>query len=393
MSDYTILPSQRLDPNDGLAITAEVWKEAHDYHERRFQYHLAVMHGPGIIEGLDVVEHESDKTKVTVKSGEAALANGELIVLDKSLDCDTSAEVGTCLMIWLDPSDETPDPPDDKSGPADPKYFHRWPVPVARQVRDVPPASWIELARIDRRSADAIHSAEDDPIHPQGNQIDKRFRRRVGQKPVAHVVICHHGQPASNLAREGLDELAIVCERLGPSRVAVDDDVPFARLTNPNYPHPDLVYCAAHVAAELLDDNFKCIHKYLQEQGIVLVEASPEAEPGAENKIRTQFETAGIQFRELDSDQDLMRWPHLFAKAPDGFADNRLPVLVGSLLNSHRPSVLLSPKCYSALWAGRGPGRAPSREEIRAAHEFGMNIIAFARLQTAASQTQATLQP
>jgi hypothetical protein len=205
------------------------------------------------------------------------------------------------------------------------------------------------------------------------------------------VVICHHGQPANSLIRDGLDELAVVCERLGSFRVAVDDNVPFARLTHPNFPRPDLVYCATHAAADLLDDSFRHIRDYLRNSGAVLIEASPEGEPGAEIVIRKQFEAEGVEFRELDAGQDLMRRPYLFAKAPDGYAENRQAVLVAWPPDGG--CVLLSSKCYAAMWAGLGPGRLPSREEIRAAHEFGTNIIAFARSRTAGAHTAGNLQP
>jgi hypothetical protein len=51
--------------------------------------------------------------------------------------------------------------------------------------------------------------------------------------------------------------------------------------------------------------------------------------------------------------------------------------------------VILSACDYGCLWQGERRGQAASREEIRAAHEWGSNIIAYAaarRAQTNRSQ-------
>ena len=47
-------PSTHIKPYDGMAITADVWGEAHAEHRQARRAHDLVFHGPGIITGLEV---------------------------------------------------------------------------------------------------------------------------------------------------------------------------------------------------------------------------------------------------------------------------------------------------------------------------------------------------
>jgi len=88
----------------------------------------------------------------------------------------------------------------------------------------------------------------------------------------------------------------------------------------------------------------------------------------------------GVQLEELSPDHRLLREPFLFAAPPPGFEiEAEQQFLAGE-------GVLYSTYDYGCLWRGERRGRAATREEIRAALEWGGNIVAYAleRRQAAA---------
>ena len=64
-------PLKRIKPSDGLAITAEVWEEAHEYHRHNHRYHTMLGHGPGILSGLEVIASDPPDTSIYISPGVA----------------------------------------------------------------------------------------------------------------------------------------------------------------------------------------------------------------------------------------------------------------------------------------------------------------------------------
>ena len=71
-----VFPTRRIKPFDGMAVTAGVWGEAHDYHRRRLAAHELLWHGAGIVAGLEVVASDPPDSAVYISQGVALYAPG-----------------------------------------------------------------------------------------------------------------------------------------------------------------------------------------------------------------------------------------------------------------------------------------------------------------------------
>ena len=48
-------PTRRIKPVNGMAVTAEVWEEAHEYHRQSQGLQTVFSRGAGILAGLEVI--------------------------------------------------------------------------------------------------------------------------------------------------------------------------------------------------------------------------------------------------------------------------------------------------------------------------------------------------
>ena len=76
-----IFPDKWIKPVDGLAVTAEVWEEAHDHHRQGQRFHAILHHGSGVITGLEVMASDPPDTSVYILPGVAVDPAGQTIVL------------------------------------------------------------------------------------------------------------------------------------------------------------------------------------------------------------------------------------------------------------------------------------------------------------------------
>ena len=64
-----LFPRKRIRAVDGMAVTADVWEEAHDYHRQINRLHTLLYHGAGIVTGLDVIASDPADSSVYVLPG------------------------------------------------------------------------------------------------------------------------------------------------------------------------------------------------------------------------------------------------------------------------------------------------------------------------------------
>lgn len=70
--------------------------------------------------------------------------------------------------------------------------------------------------------------------------------------------------------------------------------------------------------------------------------------------------------------------PYLFAALPAGFETGEAGALSLGGLADNPGSVVMSTFDYGCLWQGERRGGPATREEIRAALEWGTNLVAYA---------------
>ena len=364
-------PTRRIKPLDGMAVTAQVWEEAHDYHRQLLRFHDLLRHGSGIVLGLEVIASDPPDSSVYILPGVAVDPRGRIIVVTEPVAYDVGSAHGLLyLLLTYDESRPTPDR-DDKDGPL---YVHaQFGIEVVSALPDTP---CVELARIRRRDREAALVEAQDAEHPGLNEIDLRFRRgspRSGAVPqeVASLAVCYTGGLEDARQGHGASYLARTLRQAG-CRVWVDDRVPLA----PGLEAYTLVYLVGQEAFQLTREEMNALYVYIQGGGTVFVEScrrgTKNGDPPADASFSDLLASMGIQLEELPPDHSLLVEPCLFAAPPAGFETEGTPkVLVGG-------GAIFSTHDYGCLWQGKRRGRAASREEIRTAMEWGANLVTYA---------------
>jgi hypothetical protein len=374
-TDKTLLqdfPTKRIKPFDGLAVTAQVWDEAHGYHRQRHRFHELLSHGPGIVSGLKVIASDPPDTSVYILPGVAVDAAGRAIVLNEPVTYDVGDKAEGRLYLLLSYGERQ-----SKSEEHGPVYVHsEFGIEVQPRPDDT---RSVELARIRRQKRDAPIFDPQDPAHPGPNEIDLRFRRDVGaatQETVSLAVINVGGGAKSVRHSEGADYMARAFNRCGWAdgqyRLCVDHDIAIG----PDLAAYALVYLVGHGAFQLGKEDMEALYAYMERGGTLFIEScrhgNAEGEPAADTSFYNLMSELGVALNELRSDHRLLREPFLFAASPAGFETEGAPrVAVGE-------AAIFSTYDYGCLWQGEQRGGSASREAIRAALEWGSNVVAYA---------------
>jgi hypothetical protein len=379
LQDY---PIRRIEPVDGMAVTAQVWKEAHDYHRKQQQFHSMLSHGPGIVAGMRVIASDPPDSTVYVLPGLAVDSLGRTIVLREPVAYDIGAAHGLLyLLVSFEESHPTPEGLEEDG----PVYVHTQFGFEAVATLPTGPAEQrsrvgVELARIRRRSRAEPIVDPRDAEQPGPNEIDSRFRQEIGvmPQPAVGLAVSYAGGPASRRHGHGARYLAQAL-RQGGRRVWVDDAVALA----PGLEAYHLLYLVCQDAFQLNRDEMTAIYGYLQTGGTLFIEscrhglASPPeggraANPPSDASISDLLASLGVQLAEVVPGHQLLAGPHLFASPPPGFET------AGSPQISVGDGVIWSMCDYGCLWQGERRDRAASREEIRTAMEWGDNLVSYA---------------
>jgi hypothetical protein len=142
-----------------------------------------------------------------------------------------------------------------------------------------------------------------------------------------------------------------------------------------------LVYLVGGGPFQLSQEEMQALYGYLQGGGTVLIESCrrelASTELPADAAFADLLASLGIQLTPLPAGHRVLVEPFLFAVPPPGFEGNGSPqVLIGGV--SGDQGVLFSTFDHGCLWQGERRGRTASREEIRAALEWGENIVVYA---------------
>lgn len=387
-------PIKRIEPVDGLAVTAAVWKEAHDYHRQQQRFHLLLSHGPGIVAGLNVVASDPPDSTLYILPGMAVDPNGETIVVTQPVAYDVGSAYGFLyLLLSYEQSRPRAGGSRDAQEP-EPLYIHaEFGIEVRPTLPDTP---CVELARLWRQGRDSALLNAQDADHPGPNEIDLRFRQTQGAgRAAASLAVSHvgqakgskpsdlpHGRGATYLARALRNGLGASGLPIG----GVDIGVPLA----PGLEKYALVYLVGHGAFQLSRDEMNALYAYLQGGGTLLFESCRREVDGDTSLADTSFSdllaSFGISCQEPQPASRLLVEPNLFAVPPPGFETKGTPkVLVGDAAGGR---IIWSMCDYGCLWQGERRGRAASREEIRTAMEWGANLVAYALAGKSSSSSQ-----
>lgn len=366
------IPTRRLKPIDGLVVTAAVWEEAHDYHRLSRRAHDLLAHGCGILAGLDVVASDPPDATVYIRPGAAIDPNGELIVVPQPVAYDLGQAQGDLyLVLTYAESDAQPAPGSDSA-----RLYAQTGYQIEARPT-LPQEPHVELARVRRQGRQSAILNATVAAHPGVNEIDQRARRIVAlkQRQTAGIAVCYVGDPAMKAQLRagylaGVDALAGAASRAGNTDFWVDDDVALSSALD----RYALVYVVGLGAAPMSPEDMNGLYACLQRGGTVLLEGCHRVGDGAaaDAALLDALGSLGVQPAEVQPGHALLSAPWLFAVLPAGYDADR----PGRLLA--RDGVIFSASDYGSVWQGLRRGGPATREEIRAAHELGANMLVYA---------------
>lgn len=367
-----LFPLKRIKPVDGMAVTADVWEEAHDYHRNLMRYHALFQHGTGIVTGLEVIARDPADELVYVLPGIAIDSVGRTILMAEPFAYNFEQGEGTLYLLLTHQEGR----PQNSSGREDAPHYVMSGYGL-EAVSQRPSTPFVELARIERSAADApiLNAAE--YAHPQVNQIDLRYREEIGAQESAPITIgVAKLRNASDQEHRGIGILARSLRQQGRRRVWADmtisslGELDRYALIYMMIDDPELFNQAGNEEYET-----KVLYEYLHNGGTILVEMAGDTTEmkGARfaamtRQIATVF---GVYLAEVEGGHPLLEAPHFFTALPDcSRSDGIGKVAEGG-------GLIISTCGLGRLWAGQGTHGPVGREAIRSAMELGDNILTY----------------
>lgn len=394
----SINPLHRLSVRDGLEVNAERWELAHRYHRHRQNIHYQSLNQPGIVCGLGIriTETPEEWSKkfpqgrcLEIQPGIAIDIEGNPIVVNENIDRKfpfkkpdiSGKEEEEEIIVYLVVSYV------DNRRLTDEEYWKIDKEPWKErewfrfdQQTNPPTETQIELCRIKLRVEDVTSdrfklSNPEDVLQPKLNEIDLRFRQQAKAKPQALVNIATATPQSDNSSHQTtnkninylMQSLNVLYPNLQGS-TEVKEDI----LAKPSdLINTDLIYIPSLQITNLnvMDFRKKALDDYHKLGGMILIEANyGDTLEDIYETIRQLFEIP------IDS---LKEWHKLSKAHPvktQPFLFTALPEHIKNIYYSEGIIVVLGD--LSKAWGGEI--EQISRNDIRTAHELGINMLNFA---------------
>ncbi len=404
MKPATIIssPLQRVQVSDGMLVTADHWRIAHDYHHQRHAIHYEALHQSGIVSGLGVSVGPIPDTApskyrqprwLTIQPGLAIDNQGNPIFVAQAESCYLSAQPvnETTIYIVLKHSEQS----------AQSEIIQE-----AFQIleKDVPAAAdEVELCRVRLGTGNVEITAPEDVFSPTLNQLDLRHRQRVRPRSQLTASISawsHHRSPVISQ----FESLFAALPGLYPGLLGK---------ISPEALRSDLTHFSYDDFCQLGRPDQYHVAQYLREGGVLLIEAdsdqlgdlyqveaelrraiatsrrslAPSLQQSAQDEMSeiqsciadaadqlTQPLLAFLHTEGLDTEP--LKMNHVVRSQPFNF--HRLPTLNGRPVGLYGwGGLLLLVGPLPQAWSMDSPLELP-REEIRNAQELGINLLNFA---------------
>jgi hypothetical protein len=373
MSDenlLTLFPQKRIRPYDGMSITAEVWEQAHAYHNQVQQAHNRAFHGSGILSGLEVIASDPPDRLIYILPGSAIDAAGRVIVLPEAVAYDIGNDIEGALFLFISHRESLP-PLDDTGKDTEPRYIESQFSITARSSQ--PAQAVVELARFTREGRSSFLKDALNPLRPQANEIDLRYRTHLepSARELVSIGVVYLGSVAEKIQGGGLSRMAAELGHTHRFNLVVDDD----RQLDPGILGYGLVYLAIEGSFKLSPTQVKGLQGYLEHGGSLLLDCLNSDAKKAGQNLATQL---GASLAPVGKAHPLMLQPHLFNQSPAGYETE------GELLEGG--GLLLNTFNYGWAWAGKAKDHPLSRDETRCLVEWTANVLAYVLERQKAAQ-------
>ncbi len=359
---------ERLKAKDGMAVNAKIWQQAHDYHLRHQQAHYLFSHGSGIVSGLNVKAREDmGIRRVLIEAGIAVDPQGRILILERGTRYAIPPDKEGLVYLFIMGQGEKVLSQTSKK---DPLLVHNAFIINSSSTL---PDNAVELARIDIWGKNKKITDAKNQMQPQTNELDLRFRKNVGAAPerVARIAISYLGNAGSKslpLYKDKAGHLARALSHLLGYQVWADDNIPLVADQLLAYALVYLHEYAQTRSTDLRAAEMAALRTYLNKGGILFIDSEQGESSPLLQRLSKDF---NIHFQDLPVEHALLSFPFPFAASPDGHTPK------GSLKLGN--SVIFSARGFGYLWQ-RQPdnGAPPAREKIRAALEWGANMVDYA---------------
>jgi hypothetical protein len=355
-SALTIFPNKQIKAYDGMAITADVWAEAHDEHRKALQAHDLVFHGAGVIAGLEVLANDPPDQYVFISPGVGVDSGGNIIVVAEQVAYDFGNAVEGTLYLLLGHGEREVGGVQDEV-----RYLQDEYVVAARPALPTKRPA-VELARINlsKRGAPVKNAAA--AGHPGIDELDLRYRQDVSPAAarLVKVGLCSLGKDSPAALVTGWDYLARECQKASSSKLIVDAGIPLPS----DLQAFSIVYLSASGAFKADANTVKELGAFLGQQGKgLIIEALDSA---AEESFKPLLSELGVTLKSAGENDLVMKTPNVFCAPPDGAQGNSI---------SFGKNVAYSTAGYALAWSGKV--KSGSRADIRSALEWGVNLVEY----------------
>ncbi len=369
-------PVERLVPVDGMAVTAQVWGEAHEYHRQVQSVLSRYSVGHGVLAGMDVMPSDPPDKSVFVSPGIALDHDGNIVVVSKPVAFEIGNTPDGTIHLVISYGEGRARLKEGAN--SDDPHYSRSEF-VIEALPNLPDYAHVELGRILRQGRSSSIVAAADPKHPQSNELDLRFRSVLTNADCKTISIGVVDLGVSDVSRitTGLDNLAAYVNRNNSElQVCVTPNVALDQHLDTH----DLLYICGEKKFELSNPQSTVLHEYLKGSGCVVYEGhrqgSKVSDPPADKSFKDLAQSLGISLVGINGQDPLMQVPHFFAQLPHGFETQGDPNVEVS-----EDGVIFSAEDYCSLWAGKRRNSSATREEIRTAFEWGENILTWVGAQ------------
>jgi len=366
--NFEIFPKKHIFPYDGMSITANVWNEAHHYHTLSQNAHQYLVHGSGIVSGLEVIASDPPSSVIYILPGVAIDTAGEMIVLSEPLAYDLGSKIDGKLHLMLVHREikVKSDGGEEAAAGNAPAYLQSEFVIVARpELLDTP---HVEIARVIRESGSSPVADADSPQNPGINKLDLRFRKYLASPPQAQaqvlVAVVTTGDTAEKFNSNALVHLVKPLADSTQYHLIIKNN---AKLDDSIF-ECQLVYLSLNGIAGLDKKQADILQTFLQDGGKILIEIS---DPVNEKTLQDLTKTLGVKLEKANDRNPIFSQPNLFYYPPQGGnAQEKPDCWCGD-------GVVCTNGDYGIIWSGSGSTASYSRTLIRDAIEWGINLFTY----------------
>lgn len=376
------IPMHRLNVHDSLTINAERWLLAHNYHRQKQSLLYQSLAQPGIVYGLGVKVIEppaetrfKDQRWLEVQPGMAIDYQGNFIIVSPDQDRTyrlavpaPQQEPTTVYLIvkYVDPEGL------ELSGQREqvPEQFR---LDETTQLPN-PNAGEIELCRIHLELGDVQLEMPEQPMQPQSGAPNLLHRSPTKVRSQGHLRVGLL-PPQPNRTQKNFEYLAAALPALYPAlHSSIDTIADFSALSRYG-----LIYLQGTQLSALGNSGQQALQQYVAAGGTLLFEAD-----GAQQSSDYEHAIAQlwphIRLQQPPCDHTLKTTPFLFGQLPSVLGQDLPNEAIQQeeiqLLESDGIVFLTRP--LSAQWGPAGNIESLPRQDIRAAHELGINLLTFA---------------